>query len=335
MRRLTVRWTKLALENAPLPRSSHGISAVGGQAHVFGGESRARQAIDSDVFSLLPPPPGKLQPQWWKFSPARCPEAPVPRVGHAQSGVRDKLLVFGGRTDVSMGEGALDDLWSWVPATGVWERLEAQGSPPSPRSFHAASSSGDKLYIFGGCGAQGRLADLHEYDTATNRWTALPSPPDLAGRGGALLEAAPDGRALWAGCGFTGAESNELLRFDLASSSWERVPSGWLRPRSVCASVSLQYGSGGAVLLFGGEVAPSDAGHEGAGSFASDLIAIDAADGTPLDVAIEEGPTPEARGWAAATAISDNDAILFGGLAGSDESPRRLGDAWRLSVRER
>lgn len=225
MRRLTARWTKLALANAPIPRSSHGITAIGGRAHVFGGEARARQAIDSDVFSLK-------KDEWWKRSAPSA--APVPRVGHAQSAVRDKLLVFGGRTDVSMGEGALDDLWSWCPTTSAWERLEATaGAPPCPRSFHAATSCGDKLYIFGGCGADGRLADLHEFCTSKRRWKALPQPPDLAGRGGALLEAAPDGSALWVGCGFTGAESNELLRFDLASGSWARVDNSWLRPRSV------------------------------------------------------------------------------------------------------
>ena len=31
----------------------------------------------------------------------------------------------------------------------------------------------------------------------------------------------------------------------------------------------------GLVMLFGGEVSPSDIGHEGAGGFANDLIGID------------------------------------------------------------
>ena len=34
-----------------------------------------------------------------------------------------------------------------------------------------------------------------------------------------------------------------------------------------------------ALLLFGGEVSPSDRGHEGAGGFAGDLLAIDPLDG--------------------------------------------------------
>ena len=38
-----------------------------------------------------------------------------------------------------------------------------------------------------------------------------------------------------------------------------------------------------ALLLFGGEVSPSDRGHAGAGGFAGDLLAID-----PLDGALQE-----------------------------------------------
>lgn len=33
---------------------------------------------------------------------------------------------------------------------------------------------GTCLYVFGGCGESGRLADLWEFDTATNTWRQLP-----------------------------------------------------------------------------------------------------------------------------------------------------------------
>ena len=89
------------------------------------------------------------------------------------------------------------------------------------------------------------------------------------------------------------------------------------------------------VLLFGGEVSPSDRGHEGAGGFASDLLAIDPRDGTPQALEVAEPTTaPPARGWAAAAALSDTSGVLFGGLAGSDAAPERLEDAWVLHVDE-
>ena len=243
------------------------------------------------------------------------------RVGHAQAVLGSKLYVFGGRAGVEMGESELGDLWAFDADGGSWEELRAP-NVPSPRSFHAATSANGRLYVFGGCGADGRMADLHAYDAAANRWTALPSPPaDVVGRGGATLEAAAAGDALWLACGFAGHETNDLLRFDLRAEVWERVPSDWLRPRSVVASLSLPR----ALLLFGGEVSPSDRGHEGAGGFAADLVAVDPAGGAPLDVAVDGPPAwaPPARGWAAAAALSPTRGLLFGGLAGSDAAPRR------------
>ena len=50
LRRLSARWVRLALPNAPCARSSHKISALEGRAYVFGGEAEARHAIDSAVF---------------------------------------------------------------------------------------------------------------------------------------------------------------------------------------------------------------------------------------------------------------------------------------------
>jgi hypothetical protein len=80
-------------------------------------------------------------------------------------------------------------------------------------------------------------------------------------------------------------------------------------------------------------VSPSDRGHEGAGGFAADLVALDVtAGGAPVHLVIEDGPQPQARGWAAATAISDREALLFGGLAGTDEAPLRLDDTWLLRL---
>ena len=321
---LRARWTKLSLRNAPCARSSHKLSAIAGKAYLFGGEAIARNSIDSTLHVCTD------DGDSWKWQALLPESAPPARVGHAQAVLGSKLYVFGGRAGVEMGESELGDLWAFDADGGSWEELRAP-NVPSPRSFHAATSANGRLYVFGGCGADGRMADLHAYDAAANRWTALPSPPaDVVGRGGATLEAAAGGDALWRAGGFAGHETNDLLRFDLRAEVWERVPSDWLRPRSVVASLSLPR----ALLLFGGEVSPSDRGHEGAGGFAADLVAVDPAGGAPLDVAVDGPPAwaPPARGWAAAAALSPTRGLLFGGLAGSDAAPERLGDAWLLDV---
>ena len=149
MARVAARWSRLALPSAPCARSSLHCLDMGG---------------------------GK--PSWSMLHHAKCPPA---RVGHAQTAVDGKLFVFGGRTGVDMGETALDDLWSFCPVKSAWRQLSA-GSPPSARSFHASAAAGSKLYVFGGCGAGVRLADLHEFDTASGAWKQLPSPPEVAGR---------------------------------------------------------------------------------------------------------------------------------------------------------
>lgn len=325
-RRLAASWRQIVPRLAPCSRSSHKLSAISGKAYLFGGEATARHAIDSAVHVLD-------GDSWTKLEISGS--EPPPRVGHAQCSVRDNsMLLFGGRTDVSMGEGNLDDTWLFDAGSGAWTQLDLRGEAPSPRSFHCATAAGDKVYIFGGCGADGRLADLYELDLASRRWTAMPPSPDLPGRGGATFEASADGRSLWVCAGFAGEETNDLLRFDISTRQWERAPSGWLRPRSVSASFSLAHPSGPALLLFGGEVSPSDKGHEGAGAFASDLIAIDAISGAPIHLVVEDGPKPAARGWAAAAALSPTEAVLFGGLSGSDADPIRTNDAWLLSVDE-
>ena len=274
--------------------------------------------------------------------------APVARVGHAQCASQDKLFIFGGRTsietrtdfgstahlvhlDADFGSRPLNDLWQFEPASSKWTQLEpVGGEPPCPRSFHCAAAIDDTLYIFGGCGEDGRLADLHAFSLSERIWTEL-EPADLLGRGGATFEAAGN-NSLWVAAGFVGHETRDLMRYDLQSAAWNRVnDTSWLRPRSVAASMSLSPPSGPTVVIFGGEVEPSSQGHEGAGGFANDTIAINGVSGAPIELTVE-GESPEARGWAAATALSPTEGVLFGGLTGSDAEPRRLDDAWLLRL---
>ena len=47
------------------------------------------------------------------------------------------------------------------------------GKPPSPRSFHKMIAINEVIFVFGGCPAKGRAADLHQFDTRTNIWTEV------------------------------------------------------------------------------------------------------------------------------------------------------------------
>jgi hypothetical protein len=198
-----------------------------------------------------------------------------------------------------------------------------------------------RLYVFGGCGASGRLADLHSFDPSRASFQKLASS-DLRGRGGACLVALAGGSKIGAVAGFAGEETGDGQVYDVAYSS--RGLSG-MTPRSVCVSAS--FPSLGIAVVFGGEVGPSDHGHEGAGNFANDLVVLRESDGTllatvpappPRSADAEEAadPWPCPRGWADAAAIDrgggTGSMYLFGGLTGDDANPTRLGDLWRLDI---
>ncbi len=42
----------------------------------------------------------------------------------------------------------------------------------------------------------------------------------------------------------------------------------------------------------------------------------------------DPGDSPAPRGWLAGAALNNNRFAIFGGLAGDDEKPVRLGDLW-------
>ena len=63
-----------------------------------------------------------------------------------------------------------------------------KGLPAKWRDFHTASAMGNKMYIFGGRSDEGGenftnreiyCNSMHTYDSVTNTWTALPSPPGI------------------------------------------------------------------------------------------------------------------------------------------------------------
>lgn len=216
-----------------------------------------------------------------------------------------------------------------------WCEIEVSGPAPAPRSYHRMVAVGPRLYVFGGCGQQGRLADLWELDTsmAPPTWRQLPSSDAIRPRGGAGLVAL--GGSLYVFGGFCGHELADVHRFDLASETWEVVvpdestadggPSrAGLPPRSVFAAGS----HGNSILLFGGEVAPvTSGGHTKAGHFSADCFAFnpDTKAWTRLQ---PEGEGPPPRGWMAACAVPEG--LLVHG--GNNLDNTRANDMWLLEM---
>mmetsp|Transcript_25586 Transcript_25586/g.67038 ORF Transcript_25586/g.67038 Transcript_25586/m.67038 type:complete len:343 (-) Transcript_25586:164-1192(-) len=322
----------------PGRRSSLGVSVVSHTAYLFGGEYEARVPVDNAVFAA--PITGG---EWCEVKVPEMPR-PVPRIAHGQASHPHGFFVFGGRQGIKMDEAPLNDLWFFNPKESAWLELKHEGTPPSERSFHrlvsvydaaAADPNAVTLFVFGGCGAEGRLADLHKatvdlkVGTATWAQDIAKAPAGCRGRGGPgvahVATPAPAGSVVVL-AGFAGEETSDMYVYDVRSNTWRDVAltGDSFIPRSVFAMTPAGPDS---VLVFGGEVGESARGHEGAGDFGADTLLVDLA-GKVKSVEPEGPNAPPPRGWAACDRTVDGAMFLTGGLAGNDANPTRLNDSW-------
>ncbi|XRB16601.1 galactose oxidase [Pseudoscourfieldia marina] len=344
------RWVRLAFMGPqPAARSSHGLSAISdGTLILMGGEgANARSPLGCTIWTLSGESVAANTRddadlsvdelgQWRMLDDAAFSTMPPPRVGHAQAAIDNTVYVFGGRDAVAVGDGGLNDMWAFHANEGRWEKRD-MNTPPHARSYHAmcAADEAKTLYTFGGCGESGRLADLWATDTRASSWEELPAAP-IRGRGGPCLFTSPDGKTVMVVAGFAGEETNDVALFDRVAGKWRSTELESLRKRSVAAHFYDPCSR--RCMIFGGEVDPSNIGHAGAGDFASDMVSFDL-DGNllaPPSVTGTPAGSAEARGWgamAASAASGRTVAVMFGGLAGNDENPKRLDDTWALVVR--
>ncbi|GBF97397.1 hypothetical protein Rsub_09562 [Raphidocelis subcapitata] len=320
-----MRWHRLTVAgDGPGPRSSHAAAAAGGALFVYGGELQPRVPVDAALFELF----------------ELADDGPGPRVAAGMAAVGSKIYLFGGRTGVEMGEGARDDLWELDTAapSPSWRISPCtRGAPPPARSYHAVAAAAGRVYVFGGCGAGGRLRDLWRYDPREAAWEEMPAAPEGAlPRGGAALVASPEGDALFVLGGFSGRELGDCHAFDTAARAWRPAPE--IPPRSVFGAAVHACGGGGGggcrhaghVVLFGGEVDPSTQGHAGAGGFSAEVHCIDPKRGdthavTPAPDAAAGAPC--ARGWFASASVGGS-LVVCGGV---DTANVRLDDVWVLA----
>ena len=342
-------WRKLITSNNILARSSHGVSVVNINGKntlvVFGGENLARTPINSKVH-MLDISKNNTNMTWKEgelSSNNREVDIPEPRIAHTQVSVGSKIYIFGGRQSVTMEEAPLNDFYSFCLNTFTWENLSKpkSGETPSPRSFHKMLSIGNTLYVFGGCGAKGRMSDLYSYDIEERSWTKLPTcETRIPGRGGAGFVNSSDSKSIFIVGGFAGKEMNDVFRYDIETQKYYEVCSqddtninNKLRPFSVSCGGVLN----GNIYYFGGEVDPSQIGHEGAGGFSNDVQVLNGKTGNVIvdggKLKSDDAMKPMERGWTDAATFIEDDVeklVVFGGLSGDDDNPTRLNDLWVL-----
>lgn len=301
-------WQAIHCDESPATRSSHAVSSVGNKVYCIGGEHEARIPIDMTVYEL----DLDCAVRSWKIVNTGESDGPSPRIAHGQAVIGKCIWIFGGRNGVQIGEGPRNDLYCFDTSTMTWTGpiIGNTDIVPPPRSFHKMVSLDDVLYVFGGCGAEGRLNDLYSFDTTSLTWAQLSSSPDISGRGGPGFVALPALQSLAVSTGYSGQENNDIHIYHIPTNKWTQLAapcSDLFRARSVCPVAAF---GGHVMVFFGDEVSTSDRGHEGAGDFASDVVCIDFA-GESVSVvqsdAIDTATAPLARGWTEMATISNGD----------------------------
>lgn len=302
-------WKKVSdetTEGNPGPRSSHSISFCDNRLFVYGGEKKARETLNNDIYSF------NLAENKWSSTPSALPS----RLGHATVVVGNTLFIHGGRNNEKT---ELQDMWSFDVVSGSWAEVNQGDVKPPGRSYHAMTAHTNKIYIFGGCGGGGRWDDLWEFDLDTKTWTQLPTAPSQRG-GPVLASATPNGEPkLILIYGFNGKEMDDLWEYSISKKEWKQLEGkGQVpEPRSVHAGCTFQD----SVFIFGGEGAPSGVGHEGAGNHFKNSFLYNTTTQEWIELNSINGPSP--RGWMVATSIP-NGAAIFGGLNDNNERINEL-----------
>ena len=202
---------------------------------------------------------------------------------------------------------------------------------PPARSYHAMTSDNEStIYLHAGCPEKGRLSDLWSFEVNKRQWMQLPDAPGPA-RGGTSI-AWLHGK-LYRMNGFDG-KNEQGFALDMyspetntwSSKSWDALSGP--PARSVSTLLAVEVGGKDMLVTMFGESDPSNLGHQGAGRMLDDIWAYEVTTESWKRVEAK-GNRPISRGWFAADALREKNAIVVqGGLA---EDNTRIGDVWTLA----
>lgn len=172
---LEATWERILVP--ALPRSSHSVNVVGGNAYIFGGEIEPRKPVDNDMHlivlpyssadadyvaikpkaaprsevgqipTVVEPTAGGESPKAVQASPDRSSLGDVPsaRVGHATAVIGTRIFLFGGRGGPDMG--ALEEfgrVWVFDTKTNMWSYID----PVLPTAEPDSAAFADKRHHY-------------------------------------------------------------------------------------------------------------------------------------------------------------------------------------------
>lgn len=232
----------------------------------------------------------------WHLAPVSGATPP----GRAQYGMvadaAGTVYVYGGVD--GQGE-ALQDFWSWHPATHAWKQLTNGVVPPLIEAHLAVDAAGN-VYEFGGLdhfmGANltddGHSYGLYQYNPRYGSWSDL-TPPTARqgvnwppGREDFGFAYDPAGNALWifAGEGQGNVSLGDMWRYSLQTQRWTHVIPSYAASGGARIDVreiyNISYDGHGGFYLFGGAYVFTAAGVPMPWTYVNDLWRFDIARAT-------------------------------------------------------
>ncbi|KAI0144009.1 hypothetical protein F4776DRAFT_610229 [Hypoxylon sp. NC0597] len=186
----TMKGTWQHISIPPLPRSSHSLDIVAGNAYIFGGEVEPRKPVDNDMHVIvLPSSSASADYYTIKAKPSSKQQlaeksAPITEEDETEAQLRDPL------SDVDLSSpppAEAEEPSSATSDKGKTKSLDSQ--VPSPRMGHATAVIGSRIFLFGGRSAESSSEPLDEggrvwvFETKTHTWSYLdpyrnsPVPP--------------------------------------------------------------------------------------------------------------------------------------------------------------
>lgn len=192
---LPVTWERIFVP--ALPRSSHSINVVGGNAYIFGGEVEPRKPVDNDMH-LIVLPYSSADADYIAIKPKAAPRPEpmqIPTVVEptAEEEGKGKDVDLSDVDLASPGPEGGEEVLAGSSANGkesahtsLLPDNSSLGDVPCARVGHATAVIGHRIFLFGGRGGPD-MAALEEngrvwvFDTKTNLWSfldpRLPSTP--------------------------------------------------------------------------------------------------------------------------------------------------------------
>ncbi|KAI0392058.1 hypothetical protein F5Y17DRAFT_379366 [Xylariaceae sp. FL0594] len=176
-------WQHISLP--PLPRSSHSLDVVAGNAYLFGGDVEAGESLENDMHVIVLPSSG-ASTDYFAVKAKPSPRAAADR-GNATSTAHT-----GGSEAVEELQDPLTEVPLTTPASPGAEsesepssagkgkgKMTAYSDVPAPRAGHATAVIGTRIFLFGGRSAGEPSSAIAEngrvwvFETKTHTWTYL------------------------------------------------------------------------------------------------------------------------------------------------------------------